>query len=107
VDILQPDIMWSGGLTTVVKICHLAEAHGLSVIAHAGMNYPFGQHISFAMPAINWGERSENVSPPGVPLEEMVAIPGTPVVHDGYLTPSDAPGFGMEIDPDWLEARTV
>lgn len=105
VDILQPDILWSGGITGCVKICHLAEAAGLSVITHAGMNYPFGQHLAFAMPAIVWGERSESVSAPGVPLAEMTLLPGTPAIENGYVTPSDAPGFGLEITPEWLEER--
>ena len=107
VDILQPDVLWGGGITAGVKICHLAEAFGLSVITHAGMNYPYGQHLAFAMPAIVWGERSQGVSEPGVPLEEMVEIPGTAVVKDGYLVPSDAPGFGFEVTRDWLEEITV
>ena len=59
------------------------------------------------MPVIPWGERSEGVAPPGVPLEEMVLLPGTPAIKDGYVRPSDAPGFGMEFDLDWLEERTV
>ena len=59
--------------------------------------------LSFAMPAIVWGERSESVSPPGVPLEEMTLLPGTPAIKEGYLTPSDAPGFGIEVDLNWLE----
>ena len=107
VDILQPDVLWAGGITACVKICHLAEAFGLSVITHAGMNYPYGQHLAFAMPAIVWGERSQGVSPPGVPLEEMVEIPGTAVIKDGYLVPSDAPGFGLEVTREWLEGITV
>ena len=65
----------------------------------------FGQHLSFAMPAIQWGERSEGVSPPGVPLEERVALPGTPVIKDGYLIPSNAPGFGIEVTKAWLEEK--
>ena len=65
VDILQPDLQWCGGLSNAVRICHLADAAGLTVIAHAGMNTPFGQHLSFAMPSVQWGERSEGVSPPG------------------------------------------
>jgi L-rhamnonate dehydratase len=73
------------------------------VITHAGMNYPYGQHLAFAMPAIPWGERSEGVSPPGVPLEERVALPGTAVIKEGYLIPSAAPGFGLQISRDWLE----
>ena len=107
VDIMQPDVAWVGGITAIVRICHIAEAHGLTVIAHGGMNYPYGQHLSYAMPAIAWGERSEGVSPPGVPLEEMIVLPGTPAIKDGYLTPSDAPGFGFEITTDWLESRAV
>lgn len=107
VDILQPDVQWCGGISTLVRICHIAEAHGLTVISHAGMNYPYGQHLSYAMPAIQWGERSEGVSPPGVPLEERVSLPGTPVIKDGYLVPSDAPGFGFEFDKDWLEERAL
>lgn len=106
-DIFQPDINWAGGMTALVRICHIAEAHGQTVICHAGMNYPYGQHLSYAMPAIQWGERSEGVSPPGVPLEEMVILPGTPVIKDGYLVPSDAPGFGLEITLDWLESKAV
>ena len=107
VDILQPDIAWVGGMTASIRICHIAEAHGVSVIGHGGMNYPYGQHLAYAMPVIPWGERSEGVAPPGVPLEEMVLLPGTPAIKDGYVKPSDAPGFGMEFDLDWLEERTV
>jgi L-rhamnonate dehydratase len=104
VDIFQPDALWCGGITSILKVCAVAQAAGLSVIPHAGMNYPYGQHLAFALPAIPWGERSEGVSPPGVPLEEMVLLPGTPVVRDGHLIPSDAPGFGLEVTRDWLEA---
>jgi L-rhamnonate dehydratase len=107
VDIFQPDIQWAGGVTALVRICHIAEAHGITVISHAGMNYPYGQHLSYAMPAIQWGERSEGVSPPGVPLEERVALPGTPVVKNGFVIPSNAPGFGLEVTRDWLESKVV
>ena len=107
VDILQPDVQWVGGVSASVRICHIAEAHGLTVIGHAGMNYPYGQHLAYAMPVIPWGERSEGVSPPGVPLEEMVVLPGTPVIEHGYVSPSEAPGFGIEVTLDWLEERAV
>jgi L-rhamnonate dehydratase len=105
VDILQPDCAWVGGITASVKICHLAEAHGLTVIGHAGMNYPYGQHLAMAMPAIAWGERSEGVAPPGVPLEEMSLLPGTVPIRNGVVRPTDAPGFGLEITREWLEAH--
>ena len=107
VDILQPDIQWVGGMTASIRICHIAEAHGLTVIGHAGMNYPYGQHLAYAMPVIPWVERSEGVSVPGVPLEEMTVLPGTPTIKNGYVRPSDAPGFGIEVDISWIEERSV
>ena len=107
VDILQPDASWVGGITASVRICHIAEAHGVTVIGHGGMNMPYGQHLAYAMPVIPWGERSEGVAPPGVPLEEMALLPGTPVIEDGYLVPSDAPGVGLEFSKEWLEERTA
>ncbi|MFN8637197.1 MAG: enolase C-terminal domain-like protein [Chloroflexota bacterium] len=107
VDILQPDISWVGGMTASVRICHIAEAHGLTVIGHAGMNYPYGQHLALAMPAIPMGERSEGVAPPGVPLEETIALPGTVAIKNGRVRPTDAPGFGLEITREWLEAHSV
>jgi len=107
VDIFQPDVLWCGGITAAIKICHIAEANNISVIPHGSMNYPYGQHLAMAMPAVVWGERSEGVSAPGVPLEEMVKLPGTAVIKDGYLVPSDAPGFGLEINDAWLEKVMV
>lgn len=104
VDIFQPDVLWVGGISASVRICHIAEAAGLSVITHGGMNYPYGQHLAYAMPAIPWGERSQGVSSPGVPLKEMTWLPGTAVIKDGYLVPSDAPGFGLEVTMEWLES---
>ena len=40
---------------------------------------------------------------PGVPLAEMTLLPGTPTIENGYVRPSDAPGFGLEITRTWLE----
>lgn len=107
VDIFQPDPKWVGGVSACVRICHIAEGAGLSVVPHGGMNDPFGQHIVYAMPAATWGERSGGVSPPGVSLTEMVDLPGTAVIEDGYLVPSDAPGFGIDVDSAWLQKIAV
>jgi L-rhamnonate dehydratase len=49
VDIVQPDVQWCGGLSELVKINAIAEAHGIKTIPHAGTNTPFGQHACAAL----------------------------------------------------------
>ncbi len=102
VDVFQPDIAWVGGLTAIIKICHLAEAVGIPVIPHAAMNTPYGQHACIAMPNIPWGEFFLG-SAPGVPLEEVTLFPGQAVPRNGELVPREGPGFGLGVTKDWLE----
>jgi L-rhamnonate dehydratase len=101
-DILQPDINWCGGVSACRRIAAAADAAGISVILHGGGNTAFGQHFSFAAPTVPRCEFFVG-SDPGVPLEQGRRCPGQPLPVDGWLTPSDAPGFGLEIDPDWIE----
>lgn len=101
VDILQPDIAWCGGLTVCQKIAGAAEAAGVNVILHAGGYTPFGQHFSYGVSSVRWLEAFVG-SDPGIPLEEVRRLPGMAVPKDGWLVPSDAPGFGLEIQEAWL-----
>ena len=102
VDILQPDINWCGGLTTCLRIAAAADASGKQVILHGGARNPFGQHFSYAVACVPWTEYFVG-SAPGVPLAEAVRIPGQAVAEGGWLVPSDAPGFGLEIPEKWIE----
>ena len=100
-DILQPDINWCGGVTTCQKIAAVADAAGISVIMHGGGNSVFGQHFSIATPAVPWLECFVG-TPPGVPLAEGWRLPGQAIPQDGWLTPNDAPGFGLDIPAEWF-----
>ncbi len=102
VDFLQPDINWCGGVTACRRIVGVAEAAGIEVILHAGGNTAFGQHFTFANPGMPWLETFVG-SDPGVPVDEVQRIPGQAIPKDGWLVPSDAPGFGFEIEESWLE----
>jgi L-rhamnonate dehydratase len=101
VDVVQPDLHWCGGMTEALKIYHIAEAAGIKTSPHGGCNSPFGQHFCYALPECTLGEYHLS-SPVGVPLAEVARIPGQAVPKDGYLVPSDAPGFGMEIKAEWI-----
>jgi len=106
VDVFQPDIGWAGGLSALLRIGAIADAAGIAVIPHAGMNTPYGQHFGFAHPAAPMGELFIG-TPPGVPLEEMRLFPGQAVPRDGKLVPGDAPGFGLGVDLDGIAAMRV
>ena len=95
-DILQPDILWCGGLSEAVKIYTLAETAGLSTIPHFSGSTAYGVHFSYAMPECPMAEYFMT-SEPGVPLDQAGGVPGTPIPQDGKIVPSDAPGFGWEL----------
>jgi L-rhamnonate dehydratase len=101
VDIVQPDLQWSGGLSEVVKINTLAEAHGVKCMPHAAMNTPFGQHAVAALVNCPLGEFHIS-SDVGVPLDHADLVPGTAVPKDGFVEVSDAPGFGIEVKREWI-----
>jgi len=101
VDILQPDVQWCGGITELVKICHIAEATGLRVNPHFGANTPMGLHACLALPAIEGAEYWLGTAP-GIPIRFNNKIPGHLNPENGTSTPPDRPGLGFEIEDDQL-----
>ena len=106
VDIFQPDINWVGGFTACQRIAAIADAAGLEVILHAGMNTPYGQHFTYANPNTRWGEFFVGGAP-GVPLPRTHSYPGMATPVDGFCVPSDAPGFGHGLTLDAIGKMTV
>ena len=102
VDVVQPDLSWCGGLSEAIKIYTLAQAFGLKTVPHGGANTPWGQHFSYAMPEASMAEYWLGTAP-GIPLDEVRPIPGMVMPADGKITPTDSPGFGMEI----LESQII
>jgi L-rhamnonate dehydratase len=100
VDIIQPDIEWTGGFSETLKIYTYAEAAGVETITHIGGNTAWGQHFAYAMPESSQAEwfMDTNV---GQPVGDK-QMPGVPAMKDGVVVPSDAPGFGLEIPEEWI-----
>jgi len=89
--ILQPDITWSGGLTELRKIAALAATHQLPLIPHRGGSV-YGLHFILATAHCQLAE-SFGVGEPGNEIMQAMS----PRFADGYLHPSDKPGFGVEL----------
>jgi L-rhamnonate dehydratase len=98
VDILQPDIRWTGGLSETIKICDLAAAHDIPVLPHRG-GMAWSLHAIVARPECPLAE--------GLVLTEEEAaysvFTGEPVPEGGMLTVSDEPGFGLTLQRDRIE----
>ena len=96
-DLWQPDITWCGGLTVGLRIVAMAEAQNIPVVPHRGGEV-WGLHLIVATACADLGEVLLGTQ--RAPTEQIWE--GEPVVVDGYLTPSDAPGFGVILKREYL-----
>ena len=109
VDIVQPDILYLGGMARSMRLASMAAAAGMPVTPHAAnrsMVTVFTMHYLAAIP--NAGKYLE-LSIEGedyYPWEQGLFLTDPYRVEDGHVRISDAPGWGLEISPDWLENAT-
>lgn len=85
--VLQPDINWCGGLTTVVEVYRLAKAAGVKVCLHRGCE-PFALH---AIAALDPQPLAES------PRTWFTCLQGAPQIEKGVIRLTDAPGFGISV----------
>ena len=72
-----------------------------------GCGFSLGRPLAFLAPVSSNGVgHSVLLLDAVLRLEEMTVLPGTAVIRDGRVRPSDAPGLGLDIDKEWLESRT-
>lgn len=102
--IIQPDLAWCGGISEAVKIAALASARGVQVIPHAGGLQPWGIHWLAAQATVPWAEYVVIASAVDGELRPLYPFfRGVPQPVDGFLSPPDRPGLGIEVDEEWLE----
>ncbi|KAK0446197.1 enolase C-terminal domain-like protein [Armillaria borealis] len=100
IDILQPDVMWVGGMTELVKIAAQAAAYDIPVVPHA--SGPYSYHFVVSQPNCPFQEYLAN-SPDGKSVQPVFGdlFLNEPVPHRGKLQVSvlDKPGFGLVLNP--------
>lgn len=96
VDILQPDVMWVGGLTALLQIAAQAAAYDIPVIPHG--SGPYSYHFIASQPQRPLCEYVA-ASPDGRSIQPIFGklFTGEDLPANGRLKVSDAPGFGMDI----------
>jgi len=105
VDVLQPDVLYLGGVARTLEVCRLAAAAGMPVTPHAanwGLVTLFTMHLLRAIP--NAGKYLE-FSIEGAdyyPWQYGLFRRDPYRVDGGMVTISGEPGWGIEIEPEWL-----
>ena len=109
-DVLQPDAVLSEGVYQIRKIAALAEASGRLVAPHTwthGIGLLANLHMVASIPNTSWFEFPHE--PPGWPagaLSQML-IEKPWIDRDGCLAVPDRPGFGVELDQEFVKRCTV
>jgi L-alanine-DL-glutamate epimerase-like enolase superfamily enzyme len=106
VDVVQPDIMYVGGLTRALRVARMAADAGLPCTPHTAnlsMVTMCTMHFLGAIP--NAGKYLE-FSIEGrdyYPWQEGLFLGDPYRITEGRATIPDAPGWGIEINPEWLD----
>jgi L-alanine-DL-glutamate epimerase-like enolase superfamily enzyme len=106
VDVVQPDICYVGGLTRALRVAGLAHAAGLPCVPHSAnlsLVTVFTLHMMGAL--ANAGPYVEYAIEPATyyPWQEGLFTPAL-VVRDGMVPIPEGPGWGVTINPQWLQA---
>lgn len=105
VDIVQPDILYLGGLTRTLQVARMADAASLPCTPHCAnlsMVTLFTMHLLRALP--NAGRYLE-FSIEGAdyyPWQDDLFRSDPYDIVDGKAVVTDAPGWGVEVNPEWL-----
>ncbi len=105
VDIVQPDILYLGGINRTLRVCRMAEAAGLPVTPHCAnlsLVTLFTMHLLRAIP--NAGKYLE-FSIEGedyYPCQQGLFVEDPYGIQDGHARVTDQPGWGVEVSPEWL-----
>ncbi len=105
VDVVQPDLLYGGGLVRAIRVARMAAAAGMTCTPHmsgGGLGYLYVAHFASCVP--NAGpfqeykgrDRSLPVSSASSSLDSV----------GGVLTVPTGPGLGVEIDPAFTARAT-
>ncbi len=102
VDIVQPDVVWTGGITECRKVAALAQAHNLPVIPHvfsSGLSLIANMHFIASIPNGSWLEWDQNPNP----LRSELFEEPLDIDSEGNVRLPERPGLGVTLNQDTID----
>ena len=106
VDVVQPDVCYVGGIVRALRVAAMAAQAGLPCTPHAAnlsMVTVFTMHLLRAIPNAGKYLEFSIEGPDYYPWQEGLFVSAPYAVEGGTVTVPDAPGWGVIVDPAWLE----
>jgi L-alanine-DL-glutamate epimerase-like enolase superfamily enzyme len=106
IEIVQPDNYYFGGLIRSMKVARMAAAFGKSIVPHmSGGGLGFLYNIQFVSAVPNAGVHHEFKSfKTHVRFECKTSLLK---VVDGKIKVPTGPGFGADVDPEWVKKHQI
>jgi L-alanine-DL-glutamate epimerase-like enolase superfamily enzyme len=109
VDVVQPDILYLGGICRTLQVARMASEAGLPCTPHSanhGLVTLCSMHVLRAIP--NAGKYLEYSieGPYNQQWADELFVERPYEVVDGHVEVNDAPGWGIEISPAFLDGAS-
>jgi L-alanine-DL-glutamate epimerase-like enolase superfamily enzyme len=107
VDIVQPDVMYMGGIARTLKVARMAAAAGLPCTPHSANRSLVTLCTMHLLGALENPGKYLELSIEGAdyyPWEGGLFLQDPYHVEDGQVTIPSEPGWGVEVSPEWLKA---
>lgn len=107
VDVVQPDVMYLGGISRTLEVVRMAAAAGLPVTPHSAnlsLVTVCTMHLLGAIANAGPYLELSIEGPDYYPWQQELFLGDPYRVEAGQVRIPDAPGWGVEINPAWLSA---
>ena len=109
VDIVQPDILYLGGISRTLRVCKMAQGAGLPITPHCAnlsLVTLFTMHLLRAIPGAGKYLEFSIEGEDYYPWQNGLFTTNPYGIEDGHAQVQNLPGWGIEVNPDWLARST-